>query len=212
MIFYLLAPLLAAMSSDTRKYAAICAVILTAILVYDKIFHSVDLRIALYFLPFAIGILFVRRGTLLYKINPLFFIFLLFLCATSVLISLTSFASIPKKLLPLPLALFGPLVIFTVIMKGERRIGYSRIIGVISYASYFMFLFHRPVYIILKRMFFPASLGLQVLYLLVVGLPSIVAASWLGQKAYDRIMLNFSGCGMEKIPAQKAIVHQSSKS
>jgi len=61
-------------------------------------------------------------------------------------------------------------------------------------------------------MFFPASLGLQVLYLLVVGLPSIVAASWLGQKAYDRIMLNFSGCGMEKIPAQKAIVHQSSKS
>lgn len=195
MMFYLSLPLLVAMSSDMLKYAITCILIIMAILVFDNLFHSVDIRIALLFPAFAIGVLLARKEVLLDKTSPGL---LILLCAASVVISYMNIDLISSRLLKMPLALFGPLVIFVALMKSQRRIRYQKIIVNISYASYFMFLFHRPIFASFKKIFFPASPALQGIYLLVVCLPFIVAISWLGQKAYDQIILKYQASRWEQ--------------
>lgn len=66
---------------------------------------------------------------------------------------------------------------------------YPKIILFLSYASFCMYLFHRPIFTITKKIFFPVGELEQVLYLLAVSLPLTIVISWLSQKLYDRLLL-----------------------
>ena len=61
----------------------------------------------------------------------------------------------------------------------------SRIIILVSYSSYCMYLFHRPIYLFLKELYFPDSIFLQLIYLTIFCLPCIGLFSYIMQKIYD---------------------------
>lgn len=58
-------------------------------------------------------------------------------------------------------------------------------ITILAYSSYCMYLFHRPIYIVLKKVYFPSSEVLQILYLVLICLPCIIIISYFSQKFYD---------------------------
>jgi peptidoglycan/LPS O-acetylase OafA/YrhL len=58
-------------------------------------------------------------------------------------------------------------------------------VTILSYSSYSMYLFHRPIYITLKKVYFPSLYFLQVLYLFIVGFFCIFVFSFFIQKTYD---------------------------
>jgi surface polysaccharide O-acyltransferase-like enzyme len=55
----------------------------------------------------------------------------------------------------------------------------------LSYSSYCMYLFHRPVYIFLKKMYFPFDSLSQLFYLLFFCVPFIILLSYIIQYSYD---------------------------
>ena len=55
----------------------------------------------------------------------------------------------------------------------------------VSTPSFFMYLFHRPIFLLFTSHGFPSSAPLQLAVLLLLALPVIVAVSWKGQALYD---------------------------
>jgi peptidoglycan/LPS O-acetylase OafA/YrhL len=184
-MFYLIAPLLIKMSSfSTSKYSLFCLLLIAV--VYAFFMDSMDVRIAMYFPVFATGILLANHETLVSKLN---IIFMALSLIVSIIISCNSIAPLDKNILSMPLALFGSLLIFVFAVRRKNEIGQHMIISVLSYASLFMYLFHRPLFKIFLDLHMPRSSTREILYLLTVCLPLIIAISWLGQKAYDRLIV-----------------------
>jgi peptidoglycan/LPS O-acetylase OafA/YrhL len=92
----------------------------------------------------------------------------------------------------LPLMVFAPLLCFLIILRKEKMIERFKIMGHIGYASFFVYLSHRPVYEVLKNLYFPQQGRLQIFYLAVICLPLIIAISWVLQKWYNDILLFFT--------------------
>ncbi len=59
---------------------------------------------------------------------------------------------------------------------------------ILSYSSYCMYLFHRPVYIVLKKLYFPAEMAYQVVYLVILCVPCVILVSYILQRTYDNII------------------------
>ena len=64
--------------------------------------------------------------------------------------------------------------------------------GHIGYSSFFVYLSHRPIYAMLKKLYFPQLEILQIFYLAVICLPLIIAIFWFLQKWYNNIILFFT--------------------
>jgi hypothetical protein len=71
-------------------------------------------------------------------------------------------------------------------------------IMLISYSTWCMYLFHRPIYKLLIHIYFPEILIWQVLYLLIIGLPIIITISYFIQSTYDRVHFNLSHLQIER--------------
>jgi peptidoglycan/LPS O-acetylase OafA/YrhL len=68
----------------------------------------------------------------------------------------------------------------------------------VSTASYFMYLFHRPIFhglTPLGEALLPAGPLPEVAWLVGFCLPVIVLASWLGQRGYDALVTSLQGRG-----------------
>ena len=63
-----------------------------------------------------------------------------------------------------------------------------RLISNIAYATFCIYLFHRPIYEGLMLLYFPENPIFQIIYLVCLGLPVIVMIAWMIQKSYDRSM------------------------
>jgi hypothetical protein len=64
--------------------------------------------------------------------------------------------------------------------------GNFRLIEIISYASYCMFLFHRPIWWGMARVWTPSYHYIQMAYMIILGIPLIILWSYYIQKAYDK--------------------------
>jgi peptidoglycan/LPS O-acetylase OafA/YrhL len=62
------------------------------------------------------------------------------------------------------------------------------VLAFVSYASFAMYLFHRPILAACTGVMMPGTFLLQFTYLTVVCLPVIVAVSWGVQVAFDKIL------------------------
>jgi peptidoglycan/LPS O-acetylase OafA/YrhL len=56
----------------------------------------------------------------------------------------------------------------------------------IAYASYGMYLFHRPVWWIMEDIYSPANVKFKAVYLALFGIPLIIFGSYYSQKFYDK--------------------------
>jgi len=200
-VFFIGAPLLITISTNIRRFIITCTVIIISLSICTAIFRTVDKRIVMYFAPFAVGILMAEHKILFKRLNTLILVAIL---AVSVLLSPRSSVQIDQSIISIPLALVGPMLIFVVAMRYDKVIWRHNVINNISYASFFMYLFHRPIFKLLKELYFPVSGFYQVIYLLTVCLPFIVAISWLAQKGYDRLIgpirtsLRFCPAGLQE--------------
>jgi peptidoglycan/LPS O-acetylase OafA/YrhL len=191
-VFYLLAPFLLLLHHrlqqlpsrwrPSRLVMAGGLILLTFVL--GKIFHQVDVRLFLYFPAFVVG-LFLRPPDLDHPLRLQTLLAVLLALVASVVVSLPT-ERIDENLVGIPLTTFGPLLIFLVVTSWARKLRPWPPVMLVSTASYFMYLFHRPIFWLLTSRPLPESASGQLAFLLLVCLPLIVLVSWLAQKLYDR--------------------------
>jgi peptidoglycan/LPS O-acetylase OafA/YrhL len=82
----------------------------------------------------------------------------------------------------------APLIFFS--KKCMYLSGGSRLISILSYSAFCMYLFHRPLYEILLKIYRPSNDKFLLGYLFFIGLPLLAAVSCNIQRAYDRFLQN----------------------
>ncbi|MEB3322075.1 MAG: hypothetical protein VKI81_04560, partial [Synechococcaceae cyanobacterium] len=91
----------------------------------------------------------------------------------------------------IPLATLVPMALRVLSQRALPRLRLPALVMVVSTASYFMYLLHRPLYFWLlhyRPEWLPEDPVAVLRYLVLVCLPLIVLVSWLGQLAYDRLV------------------------
>jgi len=160
-----------------------------------KIIGVMDERFLFFFGIFVAGILGAKYKLIekmklghVILVSPLFVILVYFYVAFISPKEIQSFLSfigmsdfIVKDLIILWLAS----VVFTlarVIVRTDRYVFLQKI----AYASYGMYLFHRPVWWLMADMYNPANMEIKALYLALLGIPLTIFISYYLQKFYDR--------------------------
>ena len=183
LVFYLIAPLLIALRPAPGRFALASLAVFLLVAAATRT-ASGDMRIAQYFPAFALGIWWAGRaqGSSTRAWLP----------ATGAAIaacalSLAFDVDPQYSLTAMPLATFGALAVFLlagrVPLSPESRL--VRVAGLLGYASFSMYLFHRVVYKGLHALWDPASGANGLGYLLLVCLPLVIAVAFLVQSAYD---------------------------
>ena len=154
-----------------------------------------DERFLLYFGIFAAGILGARYQLIekmkfryITFVSPLFVILVYFYAAFIHPKEIRSFLSffglsefIIKNLIILCLV-FIVFAVARVVIRTERYVFLQKI----AYASYGMYLFHRPVWWIMEDIYNPANAEIKALYLALFGIPMTILVSYYLQKFYDK--------------------------
>lgn len=185
MMFYLIAPwvVIALQRMSLARLFLYCLLFLFCVAVYEFITGMADLRIVMYFPSFVLGIVCAcgmgpgipRPG-------------IRYVCV--VLSALLSFVPAPYgRLLWTPMITLWSFLVFMV-WRDSRVLSdrVLRIVALLSYCSYGMYLFHRPVYEILMEVYTPEHVAFRLFYLILLGLPLVVVTSFAVQKLYDIIL------------------------
>ena len=185
LVFYCFAPALILAAGQSARFAVLSASLLLILAAAVALSPAADARIVIYFPAFVLGIHCAPpsrkrpRGALL--------------CALALLAIALSFMdahSAEMSLFSIPLASLCPLWIFSLSERNAGRFSRHPFIEALSYASFAMYLIHRPVFSTLKSLYFPESGAGQLIYLALTCLPAIFLCAWLVQKGYDAL-LNF---------------------
>lgn len=184
MVFYLLGPLTISYcrkEKPTLKVILYLTTLLTGLLAYAYLTQVMDVRIIIYLPCFVTGVYLANNPSGLNK----YLLFILF--TLSILITTVKINHAPTYwLLKTPMILCGAYICFQISQKVNiSSTIFSRIIKFLSYSSFCMFLFHRPIYITFKELYFPATHLYQLTYLVGICLPSIIILSYVIQKTYD---------------------------
>lgn len=154
-----------------------------ALIMHFSLPHG-DLRVALYFPAFALGVYLSKRIKFIERRR---IISVMALTALAVVFSLVD--NDPGNCLTsIPLVATGALLAVVCCSRIKSPIPRSKIIRFISSASYVMYLLHPPLFTQLKELYFPVCPEGQLAYLLFFCLPFITIFSWLIQCAYDHVL------------------------
>lgn len=182
-VFFLITPLLIKMSKNKINYFLFCVLLFGFAILLNHFFGILNVKLILFFPIFAVGVLLASYKELIDNLR--LSVISLFLIASIVV----TFIDNVTEFLWIPLIVFGPLFCFVIILRKEKMIERFTIIGHIGYASLFVYLSHRPIYVLLKRLYFPQSEISQIFYLAAVCLPLILVISWVLQKWYNYFIL-----------------------
>jgi peptidoglycan/LPS O-acetylase OafA/YrhL len=197
---YVLAPLLLILryrllAAGAGRGRALCVVggcSLLALGLLVRLCPGLDPRFTLYFPAFAMGLL-LANPLLDPQRRPLTSFHRLIL--TVMAVAAVAFTlgvegrDFETSLRSLPLATILPAVVVLASTRRWHGMNLPRWMQAVSYSSYFMYLFHRPI----LRFVTDTAIGLSapqpwilLLVLLAVGVPLVVAISWWGQRLYDQ--------------------------
>lgn len=203
-VFYLLAPFLLLLKHRTGAGAswlrggALLVMLIGADLLLSNWFRHVDPRLFFYFPAFATGLISAtwpsaRRiaGPLPPRLSALAFI--IPACMAAVMLSFGHGNVDEANPAIFPLALFGPWALFLAVESFEERLQLPGYLLQLSLSSYFLYLFHRPIYWVLTSWVSPSGAVWQLIYLLLVCLPAAITTAWLGQRLYERLLLRLQG-------------------
>jgi peptidoglycan/LPS O-acetylase OafA/YrhL len=207
-VFYLLAPFLlllrerlapggtgpASPMAGLLPALALALALIVASVGMARLAAGGDPRLFLYFSPFVVGLL-VSARLEVESLSRRSILLVVGLAMAAVLQSLGSEGGeLDTSLAGIPLATLPPLALLILCQRGLPELRLSGVVMAMSTASYFMYLFHRPIFHVLTTWGRgPISSGpvAAVTFLVVVCLPVIVALSWLGQRLYDRLVRAF---------------------
>lgn len=194
--FYILAPFLLTLRKRTSYFIGTCLAIEGSLCLLATLAENVDPRNAIYFPCFATGLLLSGHLSVFEKIKT--WKYLSVFITLAILVSAYAFFLSPPEQalsdfdlsLNLPIALICALTLFALMMKYEEKIPKSTMIEHLSYASFFLYLCHRPIYKPMTYFLMPESSLGQVLFLLCICLPMAILCAWTGQKLYDYFLKN----------------------
>ncbi|MDM7936445.1 MAG: acyltransferase [Cyanobium sp. CZS 48M] len=191
-VFYLLAPLLLllvhSLAQRPWRWASNRLVVSAGIIglnvLLGKLLDGVDSRLFLYFPSFVAGLV-LAPALVEPRVSRRSIAFTALATVAATLFSFHHQARIDSSLNAIPLAVFAPLLTLLVCERWGRQLRLPPLVLAISTASFFMYLFHRPIFLLFTSHGFPSSAPLQLAVLLLLALPVIVAVSWKGQVLYD---------------------------
>lgn len=201
LIFYFLSPFLIHFSKIFNPIQLLgCYLVFFVVLLgYTYVTKKLDMRILMYFPSFALGI-FVANKNKDFGGRP----FNYFVIIVSFLGFLFSYSKTPydqlNSLFMIPMTLSCS---YLIVRVSKNLVFHSnkihKIILILSYSSYCMYLFHRPIYISLKKLYFPESYFFQVVYLFFFCLPCIFCFSFIIQKIFDYIVYTVTNKSSERL-------------
>ena len=199
MMFYLLTPFLILLSKNAIKYWLGCASLFGLLLCYQYFSNGMlDIRLALYLPTFTLGVYMstpdpiattiwsLKTEKILYFLFPIIFLISANSPSLHELEFLDSIFTIGVKVLEISV---GALLLFKVFPKispiFEQNEKIKNVLMFLSYSSFSMYLFHRPIFKVFNLIYFPNSEFNQFLYLFFGVVPAIMIISFLIQKGYD---------------------------
>lgn len=187
MLFFLITPflLVAIQKFELRKLLAIFGVVFLVLLGYYYATKLLDIRFILYFPSFLLSVLLATGKISLPKNSYLLYI----LWFLSLLLSIPQVsAGSVTILLNAPLVTLSAMLLFQFFSSFSLQMpSMTKLISFISYSSFCMYLFHRPLYIMMKTVYFPNTSSGQILYLTLFCLPLVIIFSYVIQYLYDLI-------------------------
>ncbi len=195
MAFYLITPILMLASRNDFVFLLFTLGPLIATAIYSFNTDGVDLRLLLYYPCFCAGIYCARNGIVTGAFN--FWTAILMLLFGLALHRLPIQSPQLDHLSQVPLIIGGLYLVIGFCDAFSRFFVKLRLIMLLSYCSFSMYLFHRPVYVAIKQVYFPVDPLDQFLYLLLIGVTLTLVIAWFVQKFYDAIyfkVLSVFGC------------------
>ena len=187
-VFYIISPFFIVLFRIHIAVGLIGAVFILLIFTfYGYGTRKMDLRLLVYLPSFLTGMLFALKYQSMIKKKRL----IALLSIVSILISYVflNFNRSIVFLASMPMITICPLLFLMLIVDYEIKLKRKRkLVYFISYISYSMYLFHRPIYVILKNSYFPKAGFSQVLYLGLFCFPLIILISYGVQRLYDSII------------------------
>ena len=183
MLFYIATPFIVKLVEYPVKYFLLVILIFMITIALNTTFRTVDYRILLYFPCYCIGLHCAQNGLKTRFVNIYTALLLFGLWLIFSFIEINSWTL--NKLKDTLIILSCSYLFFTICYLNEHKFRRFKIISFLSYCSYSMYLFHRPIYITLKALYFPIGAQFQILYLMTAGLVTVALISWGLQKLYD---------------------------
>lgn len=183
MLFYLATPGLLALQARKMGFFVWCGLAVLALYGGRHLGLAIDVRLAMYLPCYFLGLHLARQDFATLRLPlPL----LGAGAALGLAASLLAAGDVENSFLSLPWAVASAAALFALcrrILPGKRL---PPFVGVVSTASYAMYLLHRPLFMLFKKAYFPAEGLWQIFYLAGFVLPLVIGLSWLVQHAYDR--------------------------
>jgi len=167
------------------KVAAIIAIGTIVLTMYDMASGLLDHRVILYLPCFVIGI-----ATQKCSLRQLYANEIVATAALGAIWLATMFFAVSAEFM-LRTAIVTVVSFFLVFYSPKIHVRSDLLNGAITkvgYSTYCMYLFHRPIYKCLVKIFRPQGLFSQVLYLITIGICMVVFVSYYLQKGYDLII------------------------
>lgn len=156
-------------------------------------FGLVARRFLYYFFIFAAGVWMARKDWLEKLTTARFFLVDKLLFAALGAAALYPFQDQVGNAVSLPLILVIDLFILSAILLAlsvihlaARRSLSLRFFSAISYASFFTYLLHRPVWELMSKIYYPQSLQQASLYLMLIGFGMVLPLAYYLQRYYDK--------------------------
>jgi peptidoglycan/LPS O-acetylase OafA/YrhL len=182
-MFYAIAPLFLWARDKVWTCLGVLAAVLTVAAGYDLFTHLLDLRLMLFLPCFVTGILFAHKTP---KLTWRLAVVLAILWGASVwLTTYISFEGLRDSPLQIPLGVVSAIILFLVAYAFLDGVKAPGIVGVVSYASFFMYLYHRPLYTVIKPLLAGLSVPVRTIVLICVALPVLIVLAYGLQRAYD---------------------------
>lgn len=190
MLFLLLTPLFVFLAQrlNLKNYWRIVILGVLGGSIWYYLFRTIDLRLLLYFPAYMTSILLAQNKLPLAPKHP----GILIIAFGTLLLSLPELASGGLTiLLNLPLVTISSYLLFSHFYRVKfTAIKLLPLLTFISYASYSLYLFHRPLLVMMKSIYFPENLMSQLFLLVFIYFPFTVIFAFDIQKLYD-MSLNF---------------------
>lgn len=188
-LFYLIAPFLLAIVGRPALLVATVSLVWLALFALWRATGALDERLLMYLPVFVTGLLLARYPA---ATRPWLLVSVAALTAAGYVVSLRAPPPADRSLWLGPVAWAGSLLVFLAV---NGRMPANRLVATLSAGSFFLYLFHRPIYVVAIKVVKSVGWGAphaELVVLYSVAFPAAVIFGIVAQRMYDRLVDRFA--------------------